>query len=86
MHLHVLNIIRKRAGCMLLGGGTMCEPGGCGMQEEEGDAPGCLSLPTSALLLCLHSLPRPRLFLGSEAESWRGHVTSPGSCRSLGKL
>lgn len=59
MHLHVLNIIRKRAGCMLLGGGSMCEAGGCRLQGEEGDASGFLSPPTRTLLLCLHSLQRP---------------------------
>lgn len=55
---------------MLLGGGSMCEAGGCGLQGggEECDAPGCLSLPTRVLLLCLHSLPRPMLFR-SEAGS-----------------
>lgn len=31
---------------MLLGGGSMCEAGGCGLQGEEGDASGCLCLPT----------------------------------------
>lgn len=77
MHLHVLNIIRKRAGCMLLGGGSMCEAGGCGLQGEEGDASGFPFPPTRILLLCLHSLQRPTLLLRSEAESWGGLPCCP---------
>lgn len=62
---------------MLLGGGSMCEAGGCGLQGEEGDASGCLSPPTRVLLLCLQSLQRPTLLLRSEAESWGGLPRSP---------
>ena len=78
---------------MLLGGGSMCEAGGCGLQAEEGDASGCLSPPTRVLLLCLQSLQRPTLLPRSEAESSgvaslaaQSHVTCPGSRRSLEEL
>ena len=64
----------------------MCVAGGCGLQREEGDAPGCLSLPTSVLLLCLHSLSRPKLFLGSEAESGRGLLGCPEPRDVPGKM
>lgn len=66
---------------------------GCGLQGEEDDASGCLSLPTSVRLLCLHSLPRPTLVLGTEAERFakassaarNHHVTCRGSMQELGE-
>lgn len=83
MHLHVLNIIRKRAGYMLLGGGSMCEAGGCGLQREEGGAPRRLPLPTGVLLLCLRSLQRPRPLQGCEAERLGGLLVCPEPCDLL---
>lgn len=91
MHLHVLNIIRMRAGCRHLGGGSMCEAGlwaaGVGGLTLQG---ACPFPPVSCYCVCiacggLGCSWEAKLRAGEASLAARNHVICPGSCRSLGK-
>lgn len=92
MHLHVLNIIRKRAGCVLLGGGSMCVwLVAVGCSGRRGTLRGaCPFPPVSCYCVCtacrgLSCSWEVKQRAAEASSAARNHVTCRGSCWRLGK-